>query len=211
MTEGDKHQHVLAQRACDGDQVALKVLLAQSRRQLCRYVLLSTPRDLAHLIDPEDVVQEAYIVVFKKLETLRSKQPAAFQRWLRAVALSKLRFALRWHRATKRGGGARVSPRKRSIEDSTIALLTMLARSESTPSRAATRAEAVTALHSAMDQLPRHYREAVRLVYIEDVPVEQVAAQMARTERAVHALCRRGLKRLEQELGSRSRFLSPSG
>lgn len=112
-------------------------------------------------------------------------------------------------RALRRGGQFRQLPGAGGQwDDSTIALLDMLAGPGRTPSRSAARIEAIDAVQSALATIPDHYRQAICLVHLEGRPVKEVAADMGCSERAVHGLCRRGLKQLEAHLRSASRFFS---
>lgn len=199
-------------RAIDGDTVALKLLLTESHGPLCERISRRVFGDLQRVVDVEDIVQEAHVEVFRRIRSFEPRGPGSFSRWLTAIAINRLRNAIKRHRAAKRGGGriAR-SPSDRRIEDSTIALLSALRSPEKTPSRCVARREAVDAVHSALDELPEHYRRAVWLVHIEGRSVRETASQMGRTERAIHGLCRRGLKLLETRLQSSSRFLSSTG
>jgi RNA polymerase sigma-70 factor (ECF subfamily) len=79
---------------------------------------------------------------------------------------------------------------------------------ERTPSRSAAGHEAVRAVQVGLAGLKSDYREALRLRYIEGLPVAEVAARMDRTERAVHMLCHRGLQCLRAAVGRSSQFLS---
>jgi len=83
----------------------------------------------------------------------------------------------------------------------------MVAGTQTTPSRVMARGEAVQALHAALHLLPEHYREAIWLVHIEGTPVKEAAAKLQRSERAIHGLCRRGLKLLQAELKSLTRYI----
>jgi RNA polymerase sigma-70 factor (ECF subfamily) len=188
------------------------VLLARSRPRLYEYIAHRLPADLARFVDPDDIVQQTHVAAFRRLGMPQSIRPESFHRWLLAIALNKLRNAIKRHRTAKRGGGrARLLPHKRSVEDSTIELLDKLAGPGRTPSRSAARREAVKAVQEAISDLPVHYRKAVQLVYIEGYTLGEAAAEMRRTNRAVQGLCRRGLRRLKQRLVSGSRLLSSIG
>ena len=60
----------------------------------------------------------------------------------------------------------------------------------------------LTAQQQAMADLPERYRQAVWMVHIEGLAVRDVAAKLERSDRAVHGLCRRGLKLLQEQLES---------
>lgn len=202
----------LVRRAVSGDTLALKLLLTDSRDRLCEHLSNRLPPDLRSSLGVEDVVQETLTDVFRRIGTFEVREPGSFYRWVATIGLNRLRDAIRRERAEKRGGGNRgVATARRSVEDSSIVLLETLAGPPGTPSRTVARAEAVAAVQDALKQLPEHYRRAVWLVHIEGQLVREVAATMGRSERAVHGLCRRGLKLLEGELRSATRFFSSAG
>lgn len=196
-------------RAVEGDKVALRLLLVNSFERLRERVARRIPADLASHIDPEDIVQEAHIEVFKRLGDFEYRGEGSFDRWLATIALSRLRNAIQHERAAKRGGGLRRAANKpHAFEDSAVALLDLIAGTTESPSRCVARTEAVRALHGALGQLPENQRQAVWMVHIEGRPVREVSHAMGRTERAIHGLCRRGIALLRESLGSSSGYLS---
>ena len=202
----------LVKRAVEGDSVALKLLLTNSRPRLRGYVSSRIPQDLSRVVDADDLVQDALMDVFRYIGTFEERGPDSFFRWVATITLHKLRNAIRSCRAAKRGGGrVPVTLASKGLEDSTIALLDQLAGTGNTPSRSVARGEAVRAVHLALEGIPKSNRRAVWLVHIEGRSAKDAAADMGKTERAVHGLCRRGLVLLRGELQSASRFLSSTG
>ena len=208
-TPGD--ELALLRRAIDGDSAALKLVLLDLHPRLCSYLTRRIPADLRPALDAEDVVQETYAQIFRRIRDFDLRGSASFQRWVYTIALHQFRHAISRGRAAKRGGGARaLTPPRRSREESCVALLELLAGPGRTPSRCVARQEAVLAVEAALTELPEHYRQALWLIHIQGWTVAMAAAEMGRTERALHGLCRRGLKLLRDRLGSRSRYLSSS-
>lgn len=202
----------LVRRAAAGDSVAAALLLKDSRDRLCRYLGRKVPGDLRGTMDAADIVQEAHVEVFRHLDRFESRGPDSFYRWVATIALRKLRAAIKQRRTAKRGGGRTpAAPARRDIDSSMIALLDDLAAPGRTPSRVVARAEALEAVKAALETLPERNREAIWGVHIEERPVADVAERMGVTDRAVHGLCRRGLKLLRERLGTASKFLSSSG
>lgn len=207
-----ERESALVLRAVDGDTVALQFLLADSREYVCRYIVGKVPTTLARHIDADDIVQEAHIEVFSWMGGFVPRGPGSFRRWVCAIALSHLRNAIRYYGAVKRGGRDNVvQTTAKNRDDSTIALLDMLAGPGHTPSRSVARIEAVHAVEAALAQLPEHYQQAVRLVHIEGRPIKDAARHLGKTERAVHGLCRRGLDQLRNQLESATNYLSSRG
>lgn len=203
-----EQQSELVQRATGGDQIALKLLLTDSHGRLCAALAQRIPDTLRSTVDAEDVVQEAHVEVFRRIHTFVPRGANSFDRWVLAIAISRLRNAVKWHRAGRRGGGRAVwTAAAVRREESTVSLLDVLAGPGHTPSGSAMRVELIEAVHTALAELPDHYRRALWLVHIEGRAVKHAAALMHRTERAVHGLCRRGIRLLQRRLHSASRLL----
>lgn len=164
------------------------------------------------MLAAEDVVQQAHIEVFRRIAGFEWRGPDSFYRWLATIALSRLRNAIRHQTSIKRGGGwTPVGPFAGNFEESAVELLDLLAGPDETPSRCVARSEAALAVRSALAELPEDNRRALWLVHFEGCSAKAAAAQMGRTERAVHGLCHRGLKLLRSHLRSATRFLSSAG
>lgn len=207
-----EQQGELVQQAVEGNSVALKVLLTVSRDRLCAQLARRLPGILRGTVDAEDVVQEAHVEVFRRIRAFVPRGPHAFDRWVLAIALSRLRNAVKRRRAVRRGGGRVISAATtKTVEDSTIALMDAIAGPARTPSGSVARTEMIAAVQTALAKLPAQYRIALWLVHIEGRAVREAAAEMGRTERAVHGLCRRGLALLRAQLQSTGRLLAPDG
>ena len=190
----------------------MKVLLIESRDRVCTHMAGRVPRDLRSVIDVDDLVQETHVEIFRRIREFTPRGDGSFDRWVTTIAVSRLRNIIKRCRAAKRGGGQRATAYiSKRIEDSTIALLDKLAAPGRSPSRCVARTEAIEAVHTALEGLPEHYREAVWLVHIEGQPVRVAAASMGKSERAIHGLCRRGMSLLRDRLQSASRFLTSTG
>ena len=199
-------------RAIDGDEVALTVLLSQTRRRLFDFVAKRIPAEIRGQVDPDDVAQDTQVEICRHIQGFDPQGDGAFERWARVIAIRKLRDAIKRHRAKKRGGDRAViatagNPNERSM----VSLLEILAGPGQTPSRVVARVEAVDAMQEALNQLPEDHRRAIGLVHIEGQSVAQAAEAMGRTDRAIHGLLRRGLKQLRERMGDAGRFLSSTG
>lgn len=62
--------------------------------------------------------------------------------------------------------------------------------------------ESLDEIKSAVEGLPEHYQEVIRLRLLMDMPTEQVAEWMGRKPTTVRVLLHRALKALRQELGA---------
>ena len=198
----------LVKRAAAGDAVAMTVLLTRSHAGLRRFIASRIPRDLQSLVDADDVLQDTKINAYRNLHRFEHRGGDSFDRWLATIALRRLRNEIQRNRALKRGGGQRdVS----AIPDqSIVAMLDLMAGPEKTPSRRAARQEALSAVSTALELLPEHYRQVVQLVYLDGLSHEEAAERMGRTASAVHNMCHKAKRKLVETLGSRSSYLSDS-
>ncbi len=189
-------------RAVAGDTVALSVILSGTTPTVREIIHRRLRSDLRRIIDAEDILQETDIEVFRRIGSFSGRTTESFVRWRCAIAISRLRNAIRDHRAAKRGGGAAIaSPNvRRSVEDSTIALLDLLPGGGKTPSRCMAFGELVHSVQTALNELPTRNQQAIWLIHFEGETVQQVADKMGCTERAIHGLCRRGLEILGARL-----------
>src|SRR5262245_28404320 len=127
MHSGDP-ENQLIQKAVAGDAAALKVLLTSYHSRLREPVSARIPATLRGSIEADDILQEAYVEVFRRIDSFELRGDDAFFRWLATIALSKLRSAIRRRRAAKRGGDRReAAPAIRTLEDSMVAFLDVLA------------------------------------------------------------------------------------
>lgn len=196
-------------RAIAGDQIALTLLLTTHRRGVRDYVAGKIPVNLRGALDAEDVVQDAYSEVFRHIDGFESRGPDSFGRWVRTIALRKLRDFIKMRGADKHGGdNVQIHAVPAAVGQSVVMLLDLMAGDEKTPSRCAAGIEAIEAVRMALALLPEDYRQAVSLVYLQGLTVKEAASGMNRTERAVHNLCYKAKSRLRELLGTESRFLS---
>src|SRR5262249_33869198 len=144
--------------------------------------------------------------------SFRVRRAGGFFRWLSRIAEHRLYDVAKARKARKRGGGkTALEPEEYPEDESVVKLLDTLAVDDKTPSQTAERHEAIAYLLDAIDNLKDDYRDAIRLHFLLDVPVADVAMWMQRSEEAVWALCHRGIRHLRQALGRASRFLSRHG
>ena len=158
----------------------------------------------------EDLAQQTYLEAYRSISSFKPGAPDGLFRWLLGIADHRASDLCRREHAQRRGGGKAGNGADAARLSLEAVEQFLAAASRSSPSRCAARTEIEQILTHALAYLPADYRTAIRLRYIRAMPVAQIAAEMDRTERAVHMLCNRGLKRLRDVLGSASAFLSSS-
>jgi len=198
----------LARDAAAGDRSALDRLLLREYDPLLRFIRSLTPQGIARRVAPEDLLQETLLRAARGIKSFDCGNPDGLRPWLHAIARNVIHDARKAHQAGRRDERREVRQQRAAPDDSVIALLDLLPADGRTPSRSAARHEAAAAIRVALTSIPDDYRRAITLRYIDALPVAEIAAQMGRTDRAVHMLCNRGLKALAEAMGSASMFLS---
>ena len=98
------HNELLSQ-AVAGDQLALQRLLIPFQSRLLARIRRKLPVSLSRVIAAEDVLQEAYVDVFRAIGGFQRQGDGAFYRWLLTIADNRVIDMIRAHQAAKRGGG----------------------------------------------------------------------------------------------------------
>lgn len=187
----------LLAQAIAGDEVALQELMLAHHDRLLAFIERRLPLANRGTLTAEDIAQETYMVVFRQIRQFEPKTDASFMHWISKIAEHRLLDALKAMRAAKRGGG-RAGLQQPLDSSQTVALLELLAVNDRTPSMSVAGVEAVGALREALAQVKPDYQEALRLRYIEGLPIADVAARLGRTEGAVNMLLSRALKAVEE-------------
>jgi RNA polymerase sigma-70 factor, ECF subfamily len=193
-------------RLCDqaaNNLVALEQLLWVYHARLLSYARRKIGPEWRGRIEPEDVLQEAYLEVFGTIARFTWTGQDSFYRWVARIVHLRFIDHVRRLRRKKRGGHAcRLEPAG-SASRHDLLLGRCLAK---TPSSVVGRQEALAAMMTSMAQLPEHYRTVIQRVYLNEDPVATVAADLGRSEKAVRHLAARAVRRLGHHLGRASDF-----
>ena len=181
-----------------GDNEAFGRLLEQYRGYLLMLAHRYLSDRLRRRIDPADIVQLTFLEAGRDLSAFRGTTPAEFAGWLRGMLKNNVATAVTRHvttqkRSVKREVTASPSPRN---SDSAGAWIQQLPGSTTSPSGVAIRAEAVVSLLDALHQLPETQAEAIRLRYMEGLPLAEIVERMGKSDTAVAGLLKRGLQKL---------------
>ena len=201
----------LVEQARQGDRTALKILLLVTRDRLKVHISSRLPPDLVATTDPEDILHDTWLAVFRSIASFELRGQGSFYAWIRTIAENRLKNAAEKERADKRGGNRRVNQVCAVGTDSSPGVLDGLAGKEHTPTWELRRKDAQAWVEAAVNRLPDEYRRAFTLVDIEGEARRDAAAKMGITERALDGLLRRARAILRAEGGSPLRFLSSGG
>lgn len=198
----------LIRRAAGGDPLAQEQFVSDHCALLLRYLQHRIPENLRRLIDPQDVLQDVCFEAFRRMDRFKAEDPRMAVRWLLRIARNRVIDLIRKEHTVKRGGG-RVAPLQQpdSDDDTVLQLLQELAVYRRTPSQSAIRHELLISLERGIERLTPDHRQALQCRYVDNLPIEQIAQRMHRSDGAVLMLCNRALKALRVELGSISRYI----
>ena len=92
----------LVRLVTQGDREALQRLILLYHETLRRVVEASLAANMRAKIDPDDVLQQAYIDAFKSIAGCTFDGPAGFYKWLEKIALNRLKYEQRAFKQQKR-------------------------------------------------------------------------------------------------------------
>ena len=188
------------ERAIGGDPAALGRLLEYQCRRMGRSIERRIPLKFRHLLDADDVLQQACVDAFRAFPKARFGSFEAFTAWFAMIVRRQLIDTLRALNAHRRGGEmTRVTSTGHS---SASDFLAAVAAHSVTASRIMSRAEAVERLQRAIAILPQHYGEVVQRHAIEGESIEGVAARLGRSVGATLMIRARAYRLLAAALDS---------
>jgi RNA polymerase sigma-70 factor (ECF subfamily) len=192
----------LVQRAGQGDQQAWSELLARDHERLRRMVALRLDQRLQGRVDPEDVLQEAYLEAATHLAEYLEQPELPFFLWLRGITGNVLLAMHRQHLGTK----MRDAHRELALfhgtmpEATSAALAAQLLGKDTRPSEAAIRAERKILLQQALNTLDPMDREILALRHFEQLSTAETARVLGIQEAAAGKRYLRAMKRLKEIL-----------
>jgi RNA polymerase sigma-70 factor (ECF subfamily) len=162
----ESERAVQVRLAAKGDADASQRLIVSYHAPLRRLLEGEIDKRLRRHVDPDDVLQEAYIAAFKAVAACKFDGPGGFYKWLERIALNQLKDAQRNLRRKKRA-----VVRDRSAPPATATsypdLIARLSSPDSTPSRHVAKAEATAAVMSSLARLTDDQRRAIRMRFLE--------------------------------------------
>jgi RNA polymerase sigma-70 factor, ECF subfamily len=200
MKTGDPNQtDELLYRAGGGDAAAVADLFARYEDRLRRMVRLRLDRRLQGRIDPSDVLQEAYLVLAKRLQEYAAHPTMPFFLWLRVLIGQKLIDIHRQHLGAKmRDAGQEVSLHRGALPQmSSVSLAAHLLGRLTAPSRAAARAETQLRVQEALNSMDPIDREVLTLRHFEMLTNEETAQVLGIKKSAASSRYLGALRRLK--------------
>ncbi len=192
----------LEQRLRQGDSQALAELFSRERERLWRLVHFRMAEPLHSRLDPDDVLQEAFLAARKRLKHYADSPATSPFIWLRMVVNQTLIDLHREHLGARQRDAAReISIDGAPCSQATSASVAIhLIGSFTSPSRAAARADMLILVQSAIEQMDPIDREVLALRHFEELSNSEVAEALGIEQKAASIRYVRALRRLKEIL-----------
>ena len=181
---------------------------ALHRERLWRTVQIRMDPRLYGRVDPDDVLQEAYIDAEKRLSHFAEELCYSPFVWLRLIVGQTLINVHRRHvGAKKRDASREVSQNQKlrhELSATSRTIAHQIAAQQTSPSGAAVRSEMVLELTDAMDELKPIDREILTLRHFEDLTNKEVAELLEISEKNASVRYVRAIQRLKSCLDSKA-------
>lgn len=180
----DMQDIALVRLAQGGDRRAFELLVVRHQRRLARFVsrYVRTPQEV------EDLVQEAFLKVYRGLHSFRGE--STFSTWLHRIA---------GHTAQNYLDYMRLRPRA-PAGDAENESVTEMSGVENSPENILMSKQIAETVSRAIDRLPAVEREALVLRELEGLSYEQIAQRMQCPNTTVRTRVFRARERVAQEL-----------
>lgn len=181
-----------------GEAGALNALVAGSREYLRTIIELRMDRRLRGRLDESDVVQEACLIVAKRVPDYLSREPMEFRPWLRRTAIECLGQLQRQHL----GAECRAVGRETHLTDDSVLVLAdrLLPAAIPSPSEAVRERERAGIVRCALEALSEDDREIILIRTYEGLTNGETAEALAIHPDAASKRFARALLRLRRQL-----------
>lgn len=163
---GTVADEVLVQRAQNGDKAALSELIGRYERRTYNLAF----RLMGNHADASDAAQEALVRVYTRLHNFRGD--SAFSTWLFRVATNTCLDELR------RRGRLRTTSLDNPLATDEGELPRQVDVDPEGPTEHAERREVQAAVQRAINRLPEEYRVVVVMRDLQDLPYQEIAAEL---------------------------------
>jgi RNA polymerase sigma-70 factor (ECF subfamily) len=197
MTDEATIQIWLAQAAA-GDALAVQKLILLHHGRLRAAAIRRMGAELRGKIEPEDLLQQVYVDVVRRMGEFEYRGPGSFHHWLKGILEAKLIDFHRHYHAAARDVAREVTAGQPA--SGYEALAAHAAVDSVTPSRVVRREEAESLLMAALAGLPDDHRRVLELRYLKGQRLADVAVIMHRSPAAAQMLCARAMRQLRKAI-----------
>lgn len=168
--------------ACERLQAAgeaeLSVQFEAYLPQLRRMIDYRLPPVLQGRVDPEDILQDAWLEAARRLPDYLNAPEVPVYIWLRQIVRHALSLTFRFHVTTARRSVTAEAGRPLSTGVSTDSIVGALGDSGTSPSTHAARTELQASLRQHVENMPPLEREVLTLRQMEGLTFAEVAAEL---------------------------------
>ena len=199
MSAREEEPGELLRRVADGDRESLDGLFARHRARLHRMVQLRLDPRVRGRVDASDVLQEASLEAFQRMEEYLRDPKMPFFLWLRFLTSQKVLELHRRHLGAGRRDARREVRLQRGPwpEASTATLANQLLGKLTAPSQAAIRAERKLAVEKALNTMDAIDCEVLVLRHFEQLMNSEAAQELGIDEPAASKRYIRALQKLK--------------
>jgi len=186
-----------------GDHSALNELFRRYLPRLRRVVRIKMGPRLRQYLDPDDLVQETYMVAMSKVSELEIRSQASIMQWLTKIAEYQIRNKISYIQAQKRDPSRERHIRTGDPPSSETNISGVVVQHEGpTPSQILSRAELEELIDACVERLePQDYREVILLRDYYGSDWDSIREQMDRpTVEAARELHRRAHSKLREKM-----------
>lgn len=176
-------------------QQALSDLFTQHRDRLERLIAFRLHPRLRSRVDPADILQEAFIEISRRMTDYLSRPEVSFYVWARQLTLQALIGVQRRHFSQRRDAHQEAASPESGSDATCLSLAHAICAQNTTPSRAALRAEEIEQLHAALATMDQTDQEVLAMRHFEQLTNTEVAESLglsvtAASNRYVRAMTR---------------------
>lgn len=191
----------LDRRLRTGDAQALAEIFSHERERLWRLVHFRLSECLRGRLEPDDVLQEAFLAANQRLRHYADGPATSPFIWLRMIVNQTLADLHRQHLAQKRDPAREVRLDGAPYPQATSASVAIqLVGVFTTPSGAAARADLLHIVQTAIEQMDPIDREVLALRHFEELTNSEVAEALGIEQKAASIRYVRALRRLKDIL-----------
>ncbi len=192
----------LERRLRGGDTQALAELFARDRERLWRVIEFRLAEPLRGRLGPDDVLQESFLAASQRLKHYAESPATSPFMWLRMIVNQTLIDLHRQHLgAQKRDAAREVSVDAAPYVQATSASVAIqLVGVFTSPSGAAARADMLSLVQAAIEQMDAIDREVLALRHFEELTNSEVAEALGIEQKAASIRYVRALRRLKEIL-----------
>ncbi len=190
---------ILLDRLRGGDGDALGELFMLHRDRLWRMLYVRLDRRLARRVSPDDVLQETFLDVSRRIGEYLADPTVPFYIWLRFLAVQRMQILHRAHLgAQMRDAGREIAlPEAGAPPASAESMAGQLVSQMTSPSQAAIRQELQERLRRALEVMDPLDREVLALRHFEELSNDEVAQVLKISRDAASKRHVRALRRLK--------------